>query len=45
MIVSNMSLSKAKSMLGICLGNTWLLANACPFSIMLSIYLLDTKGY
>jgi hypothetical protein len=43
--MSNVLLSEAESMLSICLGNTWLLANARPFSIILSIYLLDAKGY
>jgi hypothetical protein len=43
--MSNVSLSKAKSILSIYLGNTWLLANARLFSIILSIYLLDAKGY
>ena len=43
--MSNMSLSEAESILGIYSGNTWLLANARPFSIILSIYLLDIKGY
>jgi hypothetical protein len=43
--MSNVSLSEAESILGICLGNTWLSANARPFSIILSIYLLDAEGY
>jgi hypothetical protein len=43
--MSNVLLSKAKSMLGICLRNTWLLVNAYSFYIILSIYLLDIKGY
>jgi L-amino acid N-acyltransferase YncA len=45
MIMSNVSLSEAESMLGICLGNAWLLVNAYSFFIILSIYLLNTKGY
>jgi hypothetical protein len=44
MIVSNVSLSKAKSMLGICLGDAWLSVNARPSYIILSICLLDAKG-
>jgi hypothetical protein len=43
--MSNVSLSEAESMLGIYLENTWLLTNARPFSIILSICLLDTKDY
>jgi hypothetical protein len=43
--VSNVLLSKAESILGICLGDAWLLVNAYPFYIILSICLLDAKGY
>jgi hypothetical protein len=43
--MSNILLSKAKSILGICLGDAWLLVNTHPFYIILSICLLNTKGY
>jgi hypothetical protein len=43
--MSNVLLSKAKSMLGIYLGDAWLLINIYPFYIILSIYLLNAKGY
>ena len=43
--MSNILLSKAKSMLGIYLGDILLFGNAFPSYIILSIYSSDIKGY
>jgi hypothetical protein len=43
--MSNILLFKAKSILSIYLRDAWLLVNAYFFYIILSICLLDAKGY
>jgi hypothetical protein len=43
--MSNILLSKAEFILGIYLRDAWLLVNTRSSYIILSIYLLDAKGY
>jgi hypothetical protein len=43
-IISNILLSKAESILSICLEDVLLLVKVCSSYIILSIYLLDIKG-